>query len=336
MNNLTLKFNIILPVFYIILCSCNAQNQSSYRFMFYNAENLFDTIDDPTKRDGDFTPQGSKEWDNMKYRQKLIKTAKVILAVGENQLPVIVGLCEIENKKVLEDLIEETPLKKTGYNIVHEESPDERGIDVALLYDKKKFIYISHKVFPVTGNRLITRDILYVKGIISKRDTIHIFVNHWPSRRGGVKASESKRIKAATVLKNITDSLYREDKSTNIIIMGDFNDEPRSKSIKFIACTSPDECTSNKLYNPMLYLKKQGRGTTSYKNRWYLFDQFIVSPTLIDENNPIRFIQSTSNIYSAEWLLNINKTAPLRTYQGPVYKGGFSDHLPVYIDVFVN
>lgn len=293
--------------------------------LFYNVENLFDTIDAPDVADSEFTPSGQKAWNSNRYWRKINQIGKVILAAGRWNPPVLVGLCEIENRNVLNDLVLRSPLKNLGYKIVHEESPDARGIDVALLYRENAFRELEHDCiriqFPVDSS-LKTRDILHVKGILQKRDTLHLFVNHWPSRRGGIVFSEPKRLFVSNQLKK---KINRLPYHTLKIIMGDFNDEPINKSIINLTKHS-------NLFNPMLELKNLGVGSHKYKNEWGLLDQIIISNSLRDT---IGVQLEEAGIVNNSFLLTDTKNAydqsPFRTYQGPIYKGGYSDHLPVYL-----
>ena len=203
--------------------------RSDYRILFYNVENLFDTTHDSLKNDAEFLPQGKKYWTWKKYQDKCSKIGKIIMAVGGWELPEIVGLCEIENKKTLNGILYSTSLKKANYKIIHKESPDHRGIDVALLYQADRFFPIDTaflELIYTKSNYSTTREILYVKGVTHTDDTLHLFVNHWPSRWGGQLESEHKRISAALLLRKKVDSIFINNNKAKIIIMGDFNDYP--------------------------------------------------------------------------------------------------------------
>ncbi len=316
------------------------------RIVFYNVENLFDIYDDSLKNDEEFTPAGIKNWNYKKFQQKLNNIYKTIIAIGEWEPPAIVCLCEIENRYVLNKLVYETPLKKFNYKIIHEESPDLRGIDVALLYRPKKFKPLFHKAIPVifpfdTAKK--TRDILYVKGVVFNEDTLHLFVNHWPSRYGGLLATKSLRNFTASVLKNTVDSIFENNSSANILIMGDFNDEPTDQSltISLNAVTDTINIKSAGLINLMaLKQKTLNEGTLKYKNNWNFFDQFIVSYSLFNGNNKLHIDSQGAQIFNADFLKEEDSKylgiKPFRTYSGPKYLGGFSDHFPVYIDLFAN
>ena len=212
----------------------DARGDQGIRIVFYNVENLFDTENDPVKFDDDFTPEGIKNWNSYRMYDKLKKTSKTLLSAGGWEAPALIGLCEIENRFVLEKLVAMPALEPSTYRIAHKESPDRRGIDVALLYRPDKFDLLHeeaiHMSFPF-DTAIRTRDILYVKGLVNKGDTLHVFINHWPSRRGGQVASEPRRVHVASVLKARTDSLLTRNPKAAIVIMGDFNDSPENKSI---------------------------------------------------------------------------------------------------------
>ncbi len=307
------------------------------RIMFYNVENLFDTFDDPTTNDNEFTPNGSKSWSNYRYKEKLNHIAKTIVAVGGWEPPALVGLCEVENFQVLMDLVSKTPLNKYGYQIVHENSKDSRGIDVAILFRPEKLAPIAHKSMKINGRSLVTRDILYASFSFQKKDTLHFFVNHWPSRYGGKASSEAKRIKVASVLRANIDSIISVYKKPKIVSLGDFNDEPGDISVKQIlgAKIPDDEHNPGWLYNLSYPDFRAQKGTLVYKEidyTWFLYDQIMVSGVLL--NGPGLVAKGKkSHIFSTSWLLKDGR--PFRSYQGPIYRGGFSDHLPVYMDFYM-
>ena len=316
------------------------------RVVFYNTENLFDTFHDSLKQDMEFTPDALRHWNFKRYYKKLNNIAKVIIAAGEWDAPGIIGLCEIENNMVLTELIHKTPLKAYEYSYVHFDSPDERGLGVALLYRREimKLLFSKpfHVIFPSDTSHT-TRDILYAKGLIFNKDTVHLFVNHWPSRREGQENSEKRRIFAAQVLLKCIDSIQNIYKHANIIIMGDFNDEPTDKSIKEILRTKGDTININDLdlFNVMFKKKMKNEWTYFYKYNFitqkYLFDQFIISPNLIKTHKQgVEITLGETNIFKPEWILtsdNDGNKKPFSTYTGPHYNGGFSDHLPIFIDL---
>jgi hypothetical protein len=322
----------------------SADQTSSVRIAFYNVENLFDVYDDSLTRDEEFTPEGDRHWNNRKFYDKINKIYKVIMAMSSTSgPPALIGLSEIENRFVLDKLINETPLKNFAYKIIHYESPDRRGIDVALLYREGLFEPVFSKAIPVrfpfdTASR--TRDILYVKGLLLTADTMHIFVNHWPSRYGGYLPTVPKRNHAALTLKNVTDSIFRVNQNALVLITGDFNDGPEDESVsKFLNAMEPsDKNTSTDLYNLMLVKQEDWPyGSLKYQQGWNKFDMMIVSGSLLNENSKLYVSDQKATIFHPEFLLENDKTylgqKPNRTYIGFKYHGGFSDHLPVYIDV---
>lgn len=320
--------------------------KQSYRLMFYNLENLFDIYNDPETRDDEFTPEGTRRWTNKRFYSKLNNIYKVILAVGGWEPPAVVGLCEVENAFVLEKLIFETPLKKFDYGIIHFESPDSRGIDAAMIYRRDKFTPLHSE--PVTVNfpddpDSKTRDILYVKGLIGDLEMIHIFINHWPSRFGGYMETKPKRNRAAEVLKHKTDSLFKINPAVSIVIMGDFNDGPEDESIAEVLLAKKPEPESHAgvLYNLML-LERSGwkHGTLKFREFWDTFDQVIVSGGLLSGKSTLSIDPAKEVIFHADFLMQPDERYMgeqlFRTYSGFKYLGGFSDHLPVYVDVLMN
>jgi hypothetical protein len=310
------------------------------RFVFYNAENLFHPSDDSIKVDEAFTPGGAYYWTYKRYYSKINNLGKLFVAIGEGRMPAVIGLCEIENYKVLDDILKKSVMKHFSYKAIHKESPDIRGIDVGLLYDPSQFKPLYYDHFRISDPQfpgLKTREILYVSGIIFESVQCHVFVNHWPSRRGGQMVSEAKRIIAAKKLKQVVDSLLFNDPRANIIIMGDFNDEPINRSIKeILKAGKPDEKNDSYLLVNLMYpLYKRGYGTHFRVNNITepsVLDQIIVSSSMLSEGNEIRLEGQMGHIYQNEFLMDKKNGRPLRTYQGLKYLGGFSDHLPVYAD----
>ena len=314
--------------------------KDSLRLMFYNVENLFDPFDDSLKNDDEFTEAGERHWNWFKFQDKLAHIYKTILAAGNPFPPAIIGLCEIENRFVLNQLVYETAMSKFDYRIVHEESPDKRGIDVALLFNPKKFELISHRAIQVNfpfAPESFTRDILYVKGRVFDEDTIHIFVNHWPSRWGGHLATDPKRQFVAELLKRYTDSLFLAETAPNIIIMGDFNDEPFDKSIQSHLQAFGQQDSSNLVNLMYPYIKHEEVGTHKYQSDWGFLDQFIVSKYLLLPTHPLRITNNKAHIFNARFLLEKDEKylglKPFRTFIGFKYHGGFSDHLPILLDL---
>ncbi len=298
----------------------------------YNVENLFDIKDDPLTYDDQFTPNGKNRWNKSKYKNKLRKISTVISKIGTNSSaypPVVMGLVEVENNRVLKDLIAHKNLREFNYNFIHYDSLDERGIDVALLYNPNFFKPENSKVYDIgllnsKGEKDHTRDILLVSGRLNG-ELIYFVVNHWPSRREGVSETEKKRIKASEMVLKIIGQIREEDESAKIVIMGDFNDDPVDRSIKELL-------NNDNLYNPMEDLYEKGLGSLKYRGKWNLFDQIIFSKSFFDSNlSEHSFVKA--GIFNERWLevhKGKLKGSPFRTYIGPWYKGGFSDHFPVY------
>ncbi len=318
-----------------------SQTSSDLKVVFYNVENLFDTYDNPDTKDDEFTPRGEKYWNYKKYYKKLHNTGKTLLATGGWNPPELIGLCEVENRKVLEDLTQKTALQKFDYDIIHKDSPDRRGIDVAVLYQKDKFEVIKYdytKVeFPFSKSTK-TRELLYVKGLLPNKDTLHFFVNHWPSRWGGQQASEPKRVHVAKILRGKIDSLLAINKQSKIIITGDFNDEPEDKSVASVLLAKEESLANadnNDLVN-LMYPMLWKSGTHSFQGHWGILDHLIVSSSLLNENSPTKVIKNSTRIFDAPWLLTENAAGgriTFRTFRGPTYIGGFSDHLPIMLDL---
>jgi endonuclease/exonuclease/phosphatase family metal-dependent hydrolase len=340
----------LLSVYLLILMSTESvfsQTKKDYKIVsiaFYNVENLFDTENNPFTFDDDRTPEGDDVWTEEKYRDKLQKLAGVIAEIGfeiAQQPPAIVGICEVENRQVLEDLINEPKLKQYNYGIVHYDSPDRRGIDVALLYREEIFRLgnsVSHELLIYDSKepdkRVYTRDQLVVGGEIDG-EKMHFIVNHWPSRSGGEAASSYKREKAAALNKIILDSIFKREPLAKVISMGDFNDDPNNKSIKEILETKlkKDDLNVHQLYNPMENMSKEGMGTLAYRDGWNLFDQILVSGALTGKDYS-RFQFYKAGIFNKKYLITENgqyKGYPFRSYGYSVYQGGYSDHFPVYI-----
>ena len=334
-----MRFFIVFTLLLFSLISIS-QTNDSYKIMFYNVENLFDTYDDSLTNDDEFLPEGERYWTNSKYYKKVKQIYKVITAVGEWNPPALIGLSEIENQKVIEDIVNNTPLVKYEYQIIHKDSPDRRGIDVGLIYREELFDPIKKEFIPIhfpdyPENK--TRDILYVKGIANHLDTIHLFVNHWPSRWGGQLESEDKRMYVALVLRSKVDSILNNNPNSNIIITGDFNDYPENKSIKDILnaktnLNSHSGCLYNLSYGFSL---KTNVGSHKYQGDWGVLDQFIVSENLLNNQNIIYTSLDDMHIFDADFLLEPDEShfgyKPKRTFICYRYNGGFSDHLPIYL-----
>ena len=321
------------------------QKQSKYTIRtvaFYNVENLFDTKNDSLIFDDERTPDGAYRWTPKRYNTKIKNISEVISQVGKEHTgtsPDIIGLCEVENKSVLEDLVSYPTIKDKGYGIVHFDSPDARGIDVALLYKTKVFLpssFKSHRLllFNEMGQREYTRDQLVVGGYLDGEE-IHFIINHWPSRRGGTTLSNPKRIRAALLNKRIMDSLQHINPNVKVISMGDLNDDPRDDSLKKILNTKGkrSKLDSLSLFNPMEQMYRRGLGTLAYRDKWNFFDQFMLTPNLLSEHKD-SYTLWKAGIFAPAYIKSVTgryKGYPLRTYSGKNYTGGYSDHFPVYL-----
>ena len=329
----------------LISTSLHGQKSKTYTIRtiaFYNLENLFDTQNDTLTFDEEHTPEGRYHWTPELYQKKIGNMTRVLSQIGQDvskTSPDIIGLCELENKRVLEDLIAHPSLRNKDYGIVHFDSPDMRGIDVALLYKKASYIPASFKshrllLFNDLGERIYTRDQLVVGGTMDQEE-VHFIVNHWPSRRGGAAKSQPNRIKAALLNKRIIDSIQELDPDAKIIAMGDLNDDPIDDSLKSILRTKGEvqQLDSTSLYNPMEKMFRKGVGSLAYRDKWSLFDQFFMTPNLVNENKEgLSFWKA--GIYSPSFLKTSKgkfKGYPLRTHSGGSYTGGYSDHFPAYI-----
>jgi len=322
-----------LTLFFVLCLSCSAGFSQSLRVGFYNLENLFDTINDPKINDEEFLPGGKSKWNSERYLKKLDNLSKVILEMNGGSGMDVLGLCELENKKVLEDLTKKTPLKKIKYGIVHYDSPDRRGIDVALIYNKSKMKVLGSAKINIrqpSDSLSPTRNILLVKGLVNKKDTLYFFVNHWPSRRGG-KESSPLRVNAANTLLKALDSVRTKHQTAKVIAMGDFNDTPTDESMQHLS-------EEGDLANLMTLELKMGHGSHYYKKEKNIFDQLLVSENLLGESG-CRVPADAGRIFQPDWLLGEvykgDGPAPLRTFAGNRYLGGYSDHLPVYMDLLL-
>jgi predicted extracellular nuclease len=313
------------------------------RVMFYNVENLYDTTDDEGVDDAEFLPKSELQWGDDRLKTKLDHIAQVIQAVGGQNLPDVVGFAEVENRRVLDFLIQNTALKKSGYFVVHYDSPDKRGIDVALLYKKDRFTFLKSASYPVPmsgDSARPTRDILYVKGMLSNKSNLHVVINHWPSRSGGTAETEPKRLAAAKVAKRLCDSIQANEQNANILLLGDFNDYPTNKSMREILQAEIDTTIkSGNLFNLVAWQKGDERGSHCYKGDWAFLDQIIASEALVKGSSGLQTYYSRAKAFRADFLLTKNEKygtmEPFRTYGGKNYLGGYSDHLPVFVDVII-
>lgn len=334
------SLGLTIPIF-LFTWSCSVKNKASgpLTIVSYNVENLFDTIDNPHKNDKDFLPTSPKKWNSTRYEKKINDISKVIYSIDSTSLPILIGLSEVENDVVLKDLSNTERLKKANYGIVWNEGPDIRGIDCAILFDQNRFKLVSSKFIPVfdpDNKRFKTREIVYASGEIGK-ELFHVFVSHWPSRIGGEKKTEAKRIITAKILRAQIDSIYNEEKAPNIVIMGDFNDEPTDTCIISILGARPNDQRPDKgsLVNLMYDEQMRGEGSYNYLGNWDMLDNLIVSENLIYKKKGLKTTLDDGHIFHLPFMEFKNskgRMSPDRTY-GSSYFGGISDHFPIYISL---
>lgn len=307
---------------------------------WYNVENLYDTIDNPENDDSEWLPTAPKNWNSARYAIKLQHLARVIGEMGQDLHPdglACIGLCEIENRRVLEDLVRTAPIAKRGYRIVHEDGPDRRGVDAAFLYDPKHFTYLAHKMYPLVDPQdtsFRTRAQLVVTGLLDG-DTVTCIMAHWPSRRGGEKRSQPKRFMAAQLGRHIVDSLLARNANARIVYMGDLNDDPVDASVRRMFGTTDDKAmvSAAKFFNPMLPLYEKGIGSLAWSDSWNLFDQMLLSPAITTgADGGYRYYGT--RVFNQPYLVQQDgnfKGYPFRIYVGDNFTSGYSDHFPVFI-----
>ncbi len=338
-----MKTHILIFFLVLSIFQLNAQ-MNDYKVAcvaFYNLENLFDTENDTLINDEEFLPDGKRSWTKDRYQEKLDNMAFVISKLGTDVTPfgaTIIGVSEIENRKVLEDLVEHSLLVERNYKIVHFDSPDKRGIDVALLYQEKQFQVDSARALTLDltelGSTRPTRDILYVEGTLDG-EKMYFLVNHWPSRGGGEKKTKQYRNAGARLVKSVIDSLTEEDVNSKVFILGDLNDDPSSESVKSIlrAKSKKSEVSNGGIFNPMADFYRRGIGSNAYRDAWSLFDQILMTSGLLDKEQQGYFHYKTI-IYNKKFLIQKNgkyRGYPFRTFSGSEYIGGYSDHFPVFV-----
>jgi predicted extracellular nuclease len=324
---------LLIPITLFILGSIESpKKERTAGIVFYNVENLFDTLNNGSTNDNEFLPSAEKNWNSERYFRKLNMLGEVLSSTSQD-LPVFIGLAEVENRKVIEDLASVKSLSKGKYQIIHFDSPDDRGIDVCLLYAKKKVKNAEAKRIAVkTGEKNTpSRDILLVRCELKKGPEIFFFVNHWPSRYGGQEETEPKRLRASEILGGQIDSILNLHPSAHIISMGDFNDYPENISISDLLVGQ----RRNNLTNLMTEATSEYQGSYAYKGEWGYLDQFIVSKNLRDSIIPDIKSYSTRSFATEEMIhtTRSGKKVPNRTYGGPNYYGGYSDHLPIYTEL---
>jgi predicted extracellular nuclease len=312
-----------------LCCGSVFAQRDSIRIAFYNCENYFDSFRDSTINDVDYSPGGARYWSYSRFLAKRNGIFKVFASMSNPNPPEIIGLCEVENRFVLNQLCYETPLSKFGYGVVHQNSSDARGIDVALIYQKDRLRMLGYRYFNpnVLDTALRTRSILYTCFRWGEYDTLHVFVNHFPSKLGGERSNRS-RLLVARFLKSKIDSVLSKNRSASVIVVGDFNDTPQSEAMKVL-----DDSLLVNLATPLF---NQGRGSIKFDGTWELIDQLLVSRGLVNGDTPV-ILKGGMTIYSAPFMLEEDAEnggqKPLRTYNGYRYKGGYSDHLPVFIEL---
>jgi len=344
----------LLLLFSLNIACAQKKQFKIHTVAFYNTENLFDTINDTGYGDDEFLPKGEQAWTGGKYKTKLKNISKVLSDIGTDEnaeAPTIIGLAELENRRVLEDLIKQTDLFDKGYGIIHFDSRDSRGTDVGFLYRKASFRPVSYRNIPLIlkdslsgedttpikkgkkkpSPKLFTRDQLLVSGLLDGEE-IHFIVNHWPSRYGGEKKSSPYREAAAVLNRKIIDSLSRINPNAKIITMGDFNDGPYNNSIAKVlkAKRFKDDLKPGELFNPMDALSREGKGSVAYNDAWDLFDQIIITPSLISKDYST-FRYWKADVFDKDYLRQPTgkyRGYPLRNANG---EAGYSDHFPVYV-----
>ncbi|MFO7935290.1 MAG: endonuclease [Bacteroidales bacterium] len=337
------KYGTLL-LLWLVLAAPSALAQKEmppFIMVSYNVENLFDTVDDPLTDDDAFTPGGEMHWTPDRYEKKLTDLARVILSIPERELPAIIGLAEVENRKVVEDLARTRGLRRGGYEIVHEESEDPRGIECALLYRPELFTYRSHEIIPIqdpVDPEYKYRGILHVRGEGPDGSGLHLYINHWKSRRGGVSETERQRMFSAITLRRNLDMQLSRESDFRVIIMGDFNDEPTSRSITngLSACNKRRNIQLGDHYNLYYDLHNmEGKGTYNYQGTWNMLDQIIVSYNLLNSSRDLSAGYEDGKILKEEWMMTApggdGTAIPAATYHGKEYLGGPSDHLPLYV-----
>lgn len=304
-------------------------------FVFYNVENLYDLIDDPQTNDEEYLPSGKKKWNEEKYRKKLADLSSVLVELGGDELPEIIGLCEVENRQVVQDLVDEPALQKGNYRVIHHHDRDRRGIDLALVYRPDEFTVESERLVPVrsAGKNSLMRGILSVKGRSNNGETFHIFVNHWPSRENDDSSRKEARKEMAVALRRLASPFTGQGSLTHVVIMGDMNDEPDDESLnQVLGAGRQGENSPAGLVNLMYPSMEHNHGSYKFRGDWKMLDNLIVSESLLDEEG-YRVENNRGYVFSAPWMEFINRSgevSPDRTYAGDRYTGGPSDHFPVY------
>lgn len=344
------KIHFFTPLAFLLIFSVSldlhAQKKKKNNVIsigFYNLENLFDTINDiGLENSEEFTPQGANKWTAERYQEKLKNMAYAISQIAVDETPdgvALLGLSEMENRRVLEDLIKQKTIGERNYQIVHFESSDARGIDVALIYQPKYFKVTESKVYPLRmaeDTSWRTRDQLVVSGLLDG-EKMNVIVNHWPSRSGGATESEPKRIAAGDLCRHIVDSLLHLDKNAKILVLGDLNDNPDNPSIveHLRAKGDRSRLEEGDLFNPMYDMYKTGIGSLEYKKIWDLFDQIVISQSLLGKGKS-NYKFDNAYVFNKDFLKQKEgdyEGYPFRTFAGRNYMNGYSDHFPVFVNL---
>jgi len=337
-SRISFSIALLLFLFFNPLYSASLETDSSLTVMFYNVENLFDVENDPQTEDDEFCDGGLRNWNYFRLKDKLNRISKVIVAANGFEAPDLVGLCEVENRSVLESLVDQTILKRFDYRIIHKDSRDERGIDVAILYRSQKLTPLKYSYHPLVDNKhdtLCSREILEVS-FLAGDDTLNVFVNHWPSRYRGQAETEADRLLAARILRKSVDRIFQSQRKAKIVILGDFNDQPEDLSIKngLQAKVKNQKEGIDELVN--LSYSWSPKGTLKYQQSWQVFDQVIVSGYLLSSSQ-LHCTPMDARIVELPFLFEEDERwggkRLFRTYRGYRYTGGFSDHLPVTLTV---
>lgn len=339
MSRITIVFSLLISC---LSLSAQKKEYKSAVIAFYNLENLYDTVDNTMTNDEEFLPKGERNYGTEIYLNKLNKLSTVISQIGTElnpDGPALLGVAEVENDTVLNDLVKQPALLKRNYKIVHYDSKDIRGVDVGLLYNPKYFVVeTSEKLFVQlpggSKDAYYTRDILWVKGKLDG-ETIHIYVNHWPSRSGGEVRSAPARNAAAEVCRHHMDSIAKLEPKAKVVVMGDLNDDPINESVSGIihAKGKEKDVMPGGMFNPWMEMYKKGIGTLAYQDAWGLFDQILISAAWLKKEQA-GFFYFQPHIFNKEYLVENQgryKGYPMRTWDGNTYRGGYSDHFPTYI-----
>lgn len=313
--------------------------QTVFRIMEYNVENLFDLQHDTGHSDQEFLPEGNKRWNAYKYWKKQQSISRVVAAVGERHIPDLIVLCEIENDTVIRDLCKRSSLRTLGYRSIQTASEDKRGIDVAVLYQPGRFRLLQADTIRIASQQQgfrPTRDILYVQGKIVTGDTLHLIACHFPSKYDGTRAVDRHRMLAAQTLASVGDSIFRRNASANIVVTGDFNAGPNENVFRKSILK---EIRWHVLPSRSMNVRQDVRGTYRYQGHWGSLDHFIVSESLLSSDSRLFLSDSVAHIADYSFLLERDLKyggfKPFRTYLGPRYQGGYSDHLPLFIDFLI-